>query len=109
MRISKHGARQKREDEKTYKIVFDSSDHHCEECGVFVGDVFATEGGAVLNRWRYSHILPKSIYGRFRNNPKNFNTLCYHCHQIWGGTEEQRVAMNIYNKNQITINELKGA
>lgn len=102
--VSKKGNAQIKLDEITYKEVFDKSNHHCEECGSFLGDVFSYLG-KVLNRWRYSHILPKGLYGKCRNDARNFNNLCLLCHQKWEfGKKEDMI---IYEKNLITIEILK--
>ena len=88
--------------------MFDSRDgnHLCEECGVFVGDVFETDSGQVLNRYKYSHILPKSHYPQFRHDVRNMNYLCMDHHNMWHSKD--RSLMKIYNDNLVIINELKG-
>lgn len=102
--VSKKGATQIKLDEKTYKEVFDKSNHACEECGAWLGDQFESNG-KILNRWRYSHILPKGLYGKCRNDVRNFNNLCFVCHQIWEFGD--RETMKIYKPNLEIIEILK--
>lgn len=92
-------------DEETYEKVFNSSDHKCEECGVRLNEEFRDDEGRVSCRWRYSHILPKSIYPKLRHNVLNFNNLCLECHQVWDFGDKKR--MKIFDKNEETICKLK--
>ena len=94
-----------RKDEETYEQVFNSRPHECEECGRGLSDVFRDENGMVVARWQYSHILSKAAFPEYRNDPRNMNRLCLDCHQRWEW--KNRENMKIYEKNQLTIQELK--
>jgi len=85
-------------DNTFYKKVFDESDHKCEECGCKLNDVFADDEGKVINRHRYSHIIPKSIAPHLRHNIKNINNLCLEDHTKWDFGD--KVSMRIYEKNK---------
>lgn len=84
-------------DNAFYKKCFDTFNHKCEECNKELPEVFANEDGKVLNRWRYSHIIPKSIAPELRHDINNINDLCLSCHMEWeNGTKEE---MNIWEVN----------
>jgi hypothetical protein len=92
------------EDRATYRKLFDKSAHVCEECGATLPNEFEIDGRLVAI-YRYSHILPKSIYPEFRHDLRNFNELCMTCHCKWEFGD--RGIMNIYDKNEITKQILK--
>lgn len=96
---------QTRKDEETYEEVFNSRPHECEECETPLPDQFRDDEGNVLARFQYSHILTKKAYPEFRNNSKNFNRLCFDCHQTWEFGD--RVEMKIYAKNQEIVDQLR--
>lgn len=104
-KISKKGSQQIKEDEETYKKVWNSRPHTCEECGIWLGDDFQDEYGHIA-KFMFSHILTKAAYPEFRNNPKNFNLLCLRHHQEWEFSSS-RHSMNIFEKNEKTIGLLK--
>lgn len=84
-------------DELFYKECFDVSNHLCEECETQLPTSFS-ENGKVLARWRYSHIIPKSIAPNLRHTIDNINHLCLECHQKWeNGLKKE---MLIYKGNQ---------
>lgn len=87
------------EDERFYKKCFDSCKHHnCEECGTPLPEIFRSFTGKILAKWRYSHIIPKSISKELRHNVKNINHLCLRCHQEWENGDKE--GMGIYIKNK---------
>ena len=96
-----------KKDDETYKQVWDSKEHICEECGESLGEELYDEEGKIAARWRFSHILGKKAYPEFRNDPRNFNLLCYQCHSLFefGNKKE----MNIYEGDmeiiEILLNE----
>jgi RNA polymerase-binding transcription factor DksA len=94
-----------RKDEETYEQVFNSNPHQCEECGAELPDQFRDDEGNVLARFQYSHIVTKKACPEFRNDPRNFNRLCFTCHQTWEFGD--RVEMKIYPKNQETVDRLR--
>jgi hypothetical protein len=94
-----------RRDEETYEQVFNSKPHKCEECGEQLNDEFRDEEGQIVARWQYSHIITKKSEPRLRNNPKNFNRLCFLDHQKW--EFEDRTTMRIYKPNQKIIEQLR--
>lgn len=85
-------------DNAFYKQVFNRSDHKCEECSTQLNDVFEDESGKVLNRWRYSHIIPKSIAPELRHEVGNMNNLCLKCHMEWENGDKK--SMKIYKGNK---------
>lgn len=85
------------DDEKFYLECFNLSDHRCEECNVLLPDEFSDHNGKVIARWRYSHIVPKSIAPELRHNTKNINHLCLECHGNWENGDKK--SMNIFKTN----------
>jgi len=85
-------------DDVFYKICFDESDHKCEECGTQLPTEFANDKGKVQARFRYSHIIAKSIAPELRHNPDNINHLCLQCHMSWEFSDRKN--MKIYEKNR---------
>tara|TARA_R110002050_G_scaffold276317_4_gene421531 strand:- start:1223 stop:1738 length:516 start_codon:yes stop_codon:yes gene_type:complete len=86
-------------DELLYKRVFEKSDHKCEECGVDLPTNFRNDDGFIEARYRYSHIIPKSIAPELRHNDDNINNLCIKCHHEWDFGIKTK--MKIYIKNQL--------
>jgi 5-methylcytosine-specific restriction endonuclease McrA len=99
-KISSKGRKQVISDEQTYEVVWNSKVHACEECGRYLGDDFRDSSGKIA-KFMFSHILTKAAYPEFRSNPKNFNLLCFKCHQKWEFGD--RTSMNINEKNEATI------
>lgn len=85
-------------DNEFYKKCFDTFLHLCEECGKTQPQYFYDENGKVANRYRYSHIVPKSIAPELRHELENINDLCVECHNKWEGAD--KVDMKIYEKNK---------
>ena len=85
------------EDEKFYLECFNLSNHQCEECGVSLPTDFRDINGKVIARWRYSHILPKSIYPELRHSVENINHLCLLHHTQWDHGD--KTTMKIYKLN----------
>ena len=85
------------EDEKFYEQSFNLSNHKCEECNKQLPTDFRGEDGKVLARWRYSHVIPKSIAPELRHNLLNINNLCLQCHQEW--ENGNKVKMSIFSHN----------
>lgn len=95
-----------KKDKETYFEVFQLKESVCEGCGRPLSNVFE-QGGQIIDIWQYSHILSKGSFPQLRHNPKNFNRLCFKCHQIWEfGGEEGRKVLSCYDKNQEIISEL---
>lgn len=88
-----------KEDEQFYEQCFNLSDHKCEECESPLPSIFRDESGKIVARWRYSHIIAKSISAQMRHNVLNINHLCLVCHTQWDHGDKKR--MKIYKKNQI--------
>jgi hypothetical protein len=86
------------EDEAFYEQCFNLSDHQCEECGCNLPTDFRDEDGRVTARWRYSHIIPKSIAPNLRHDINNINHLCITDHQEWENGD--RESMKIYKNNK---------
>ena len=84
-------------DEEFYEKCFNMSDHKCEECGCDLPTEFRDDNGKVLARWRYSHIIPKSIASNLRHNIDNINHLCLNDHAKWENGDKE--SMKIYDKN----------
>ena len=71
--------------------------HVCEECGRTIPAYTSTA---------ISHILSRGAYAPMAYDLRNFNLLCYDCHQRWE-SPVTRTSMRIYEKNQKIIAELK--
>lgn len=84
-------------DEIFYEKCFNLSNHKCEECGDSLPDQFRSGDGKVLARFRYSHIIPKSIASHLRHVIKNINHLCQLCHTRWDFGDKEN--MKIYSSN----------
>lgn len=84
-------------DEKFYEECFNLSNHVCEECGEKLPDSFRDQNGKIIARWRYSHIVPKSIAPELRHNTDNINHLCLKHHEEW--ENRNKVNMKIFAKN----------
>lgn len=69
----------------------------CEECGKPLYDYSSVH---------ISHILSRGAYAECAYDLRNFNLLCFECHQNWENSLS-RTEMRIYNKNLRTIEELK--
>lgn len=93
-----------KEDESTYYTVFMCKKHECEECGSPLTKKFKDDKGKIIDRWQYSHILSKGAHPKLRNNPLNFNRLCFDCHQKWEFGD--RKSMKIFIDNQFIIEKL---
>jgi hypothetical protein len=84
-------------DEQFYLRCFEKSNHRCEECGKRLPTEFRDSEGNVNARWRYSHIVAKSIAPELRRNEDNINHLCQEHHTQWDHGD--RKVMKIYEKN----------
>lgn len=82
-----------RKDEETYEQVFNEQPPFCLNCRRKLNTIFRDEKGKIIARYQYSHIFTKKAYPEFRNNPKNFNRLCFFCHNQWefGDRSEMRI------------------
>lgn len=90
-------------DENFYKECFDSVEiHKCEECGVKLPSEFKYED-TILARWRYSHVIAKSIAPHLRHVIRNINHLCFKCHYKWDHGDKR--SMKIYEKNKKSFPE----
>lgn len=85
-------------DEAFYYECFKCSNHRCEECGKRLPTEFKDSAGNVNARWRYSHIIPKSIAPELRHVVENINHLCIACHNKWD--KGQKELMKIYESNK---------
>lgn len=86
-------------DEIFYEKCFNACKiHECEECGKDLPNHFKNEEGKVIARFRYSHIIAKSIATELRHIVKNINHLCILCHSKW--EHGDRKSMKIYSKNK---------
>jgi hypothetical protein len=86
-------------DEEFYEKCFNScSLHMCEECGLKLNDKFRDNDGKIINRFRYSHIIPKSIASNLKYSLYNINHLCLKCHSNWENGDKK--SMRIFPKNK---------
>ena len=85
-------------DEEFYEKCFNACKvHECEECEQPLPTRFRDDEGKVIARWRYSHIIPKSIASHLRHILENINHLCITCHTRWDHADKYN--MKIYSKN----------
>lgn len=85
-------------DELFYEKCFNSIGiHKCEECSAPLPDIFKQDG-KIVARFRYSHIIAKSIAPHLRWVMKNINHLCLICHSKWDHGDKKQ--MKIYEKNK---------
>jgi len=70
-----------KKDEELYEKVFSCSDHRCENCGAQLNIDFRDNEGRVIARWRYAHLIAKSIAPKLRHTVENVVNLCLECHQ----------------------------
>lgn len=90
-------------DSEFYRKCFESFNGYCENCGTKQPGECEDSEGRVINRWRYSHIIPKSVAQELRHKVYNINDLCLKCHMEWeNGSKEN---MNIYEGNVDTFPE----
>lgn len=85
-------------DELFYEQCFNQSNHRCEECDKQLPEKFRDEDGKIIARYRYSHIIPKSIAPELRHEIKNINHLCLNDHGKWENGD--KASMKIYEKNK---------
>tara|TARA_R110000772_G_scaffold13035_4_gene38980 strand:- start:7744 stop:8238 length:495 start_codon:yes stop_codon:yes gene_type:complete len=88
-------------DEEFYEKCFNASNHKCEECGKQLPDEFRGDDGKVIARWRYSHIIPKSIAPELRHEIENINHLCLEHHSKWENGDKK--SMRIYDGNVLRL------
>jgi len=86
-------------DELFYEECFNLSNHECEECGKNLPTEFRDDRGRVIARFRYSHIVAKSIAPELRHNINNINHLCHKCHFKWDFQDREN--MIIYSSNKV--------
>lgn len=94
-----------RKDRETYYKVFISNMNECQECATPLNSIFEDEQGRIINIWQYSHILSKGSAPHLRHDYRNFNRLCFSCHQQWEFGD--RTQMKIYGENLVTIQKLR--
>ncbi len=90
-----------KEDEDFYRKCFDLSDHRCEECDTELPDIFRDDNGKVVARWRYSHIIPKSIAPEIRHSINNINHLCRKHHEEWENGDITKMRIFKGNKERL--------
>lgn len=88
-------------DEAFYEKCFNQSNHKCEECGTQLPTEFRDSQGNVNARYRYSHIVAKSIAPELRYDTNNINHLCLKHHTQWDHGDKK--SMKIYNKNKARL------
>lgn len=86
------------DDEEFYEKCFNNSNHKCEECGEKLPEQFRDINNKVIARWRYSHIIAKSIANKLRHKLKNINHLCMDCHREWDFGDKKSMKIYIVNK-----------
>jgi len=91
------------QDNQFYEESFNLSDHKCEECGTQLPTEFRDEDGKIQARWRYSHIIPKSIASEIRHDLNNINHLCLKCHSEWENGNKS--LMKIFRKNYLKFSK----
>jgi len=96
-----------KKDQFTYMLLWLSRPHECENCGSPLPEDFLDDEKNINAIWQYSHILSKGSHIEFRYEPRNFNRLCFKCHELWEFAPiEEKKKMKIYEPNQIIIQQL---
>lgn len=90
-------------DSEFYRKCFETFNGLCENCGKKQPEECEDSEGRVINRWRYSHIIPKSTAQELRYKVYNINDLCLACHMEWENGDKEK--MNIYEGNVDTFPE----
>lgn len=86
-------------DEDFYEECFnDCKVHECEECGKPLPDIFRDDNNKIVARFRYSHIMAKSIMPEYRHSIININHLCLEHHTQWDHGNKE--SMKIYKTNK---------
>ena len=85
-------------DREFYRLCFDTKAQFCEECNKLLSNKFEDEQGNIIQVFRYSHILSKGAWNRYRNELWNINILCLFHHSMWETTSRKQ--MNIYESNK---------
>ena len=80
------------------RIIYARSHPYCENCRKHIPTY-------IISRMNISHILGKGAYPEFRHHPKNFNVLCFDCHQQW--EFGNRRAMEIYTANEKVVEQIR--
>ena len=92
-------------DQEFYREIWNSRAHYCENCNKYLGDEFENNGKPIA-LYRYSHIIPKSVYPFLRHYPKNIKLLCLQCHTNFDNLpKDQLPKMPCYSESE--IEELK--
>lgn len=84
-------------DELFYLECFNNSNHKCEECNTSLPNEFRDADDKIIARFRYSHVIPKSIAPELRHKIENINHLCLECHNRWEHGDKS--SMNIFAEN----------
>lgn len=84
------------ENERFYRWCWEHKPHVCEECLRPLRHYSAVH---------ISHILTRGAHPDMAHDPRNVNVLCLEHHRAW--ENGKRAAMRIYEKNQLTIQQLK--
>lgn len=88
-----------------YQEIWNERPHYCQNCNKFLGSSFYTQDNKPI-LYRYSHIIPKSIYPYLRHYKDNINLLCLECHTKFDNSEKE-VMRNMKCYNEEKINFLK--
>ena len=102
--FTEKAVKQMNDDNNVYMELWNTKPHFCEECNKHLGD-HTDEEAAKNHKYVFSHILKKGMYGKIRHDLRNFNLLCFKCHNRWE-TAHTRKLMNIWEKNKVLMIQL---
>lgn len=80
-----------------FKWIWEHKPHYCEECMRPLREYSATY---------CSHILTRGAHPGMAHDPRNINILCFKHHNQWEHATTRK-KMRIYEKNCLTIQQLK--
>lgn len=89
-KVQQHGPKKVNELDKWYWDSWKSRPHVCEECGLPLT--------GTMSHSFISHILSRGAHPCLATHSKNFNIICFDCHQRWEFKDKENMKIFITNK-----------